>query len=743
MEFYDGEAISLKGKNNDSARPIRTSTESQCSHFWYGSVLDPCSHLVKFMIRHAFYGLTLTSLAGFPSPAGADQTDVVVSASRSAQTSFDAPGSVQTIGRDVIEASGPQVNISEALAGVPGLNAANRNNFSQDLQLSIRGFGSRAPFGVRGVRLLIDGLPQTLPDGQGQSSQFALTSAERIEVLKGPISILYGNAAGGVVQVFSRSPSDKPELTLSAMAGSDGLNRGSLQFSERKGPYGLMVDVASLSSDGFRQYSAAERLHLNSKLEVAHDGGKTSFILNVLKNESEEPGSLLKSEFDSNPHQAVAANVANRYGKTFTQSMAGLVTERKISATQTIGGRLYFGERALDNPLAAANSATGFSMIDRQFYGAGVSSNTQTRVGAIPVRVAAGIDADWVDDNRTARRNTTGTATGPLGRNEENTAENLDIYVQSDWRLTPQFSGLLGARSTQVSLGVKDNFLSDGNGSGSKSYSGFSPVIGLTHHASDTLNLFIQAGSGFETPTLNEVLYTPNGTRTPLNQFTGSLSAAKSDQLEIGIKWRPQKMARLDASLFRARTRDDIAPLFLSPSSSTWQNIDSLRQGFEINGTTQVHPQWTLRGAASWMSAKVDKDFAVIQSGALAPVASGNTMPGVPEHRGFLELAWRSKHWGSQPNRLGTEAAIELHAIGPMMANSTNTARVDGAELAHLRVTHQFRVGAAQIKLFGRLENLTDERYVGSVVADQAFLRFYEPGAPRNWLVGATITLAL
>jgi iron complex outermembrane receptor protein len=239
------------------------------------------------------------------------------------------------------------------------------------------------------------------------------------------------------------------------------------------------------------------------------------------------------------------------------------------------------------------------------------------------------------------------------------------------------------------------------------------------------------------------VLYTPNGTRTPLNQFTGAISAAQSDQLEVGLKWRPQKTTRLDASIFRAKTRDDIAPLFLSPSSSTWQNIDSLRQGFEINGSTQLHPQWVVRGAASWISAKVDKDFSVIQSGSLAQVANGNTMPGVPEHRGFMELAWRSKHLGNQANRVGTEAAIELHAIGPMMANSTNTARVDGAELAHLRVTHQFRVGAAAIKLFGRLENLTNERYVGSVVADQAFLRFYEPGAPRNWLVGASVSLTL
>ena len=145
--------------------------------------------------------------------------DVVVSASRTEQRSFDAPGSIQSVDRDSIQSRGPQINTSEALAEIPGIHVANRNNFSQDLQISIRGFGSRAPFGVRGVRLLIDGIPQTLPDGQGQSSQFALTSADRIEVLKGPLSLLYGNAAGGIVQVFTRSAGDRPEFLAAGYMG--------------------------------------------------------------------------------------------------------------------------------------------------------------------------------------------------------------------------------------------------------------------------------------------------------------------------------------------------------------------------------------------------------------------------------------------------------------------------------------------------------------------------------------------
>jgi iron complex outermembrane receptor protein len=176
------------------------------------------SCLTANLCAAAATGISAALLICTPSNARAQALeDVVVSASRTEQRSFDASGSIQSVDRDSIQLRGPQINISEALAEIPGIHVANRNNFSQDLQISIRGFGSRAPFGVRGVRLLIDGIPQTLPDGQGQSSQFALTSAERIEVLKGPLSLLYGNAAGGVVQVFTRSAGDRPEFLAAAV----------------------------------------------------------------------------------------------------------------------------------------------------------------------------------------------------------------------------------------------------------------------------------------------------------------------------------------------------------------------------------------------------------------------------------------------------------------------------------------------------------------------------------------------
>lgn len=690
--------------------------------------------------------IALSTLFAAVLPAHAQTLDdVVVSASRSEQKSFDAPGSIQSVNRDVIESAGPQINISEALAGVPGINVANRNNYSQDLQISIRGFGSRAPFGVRGVRLLIDGIPQTLPDGQGQSSQFALTSADRIEVLKGPISLLYGNAAGGVVQVFTRSAGDKPEFSALGYVGSDDLYRSSLQYSEKKGPYGLVVDYAYMSSDGFRDYSKARRDHFNGKLEHVTEHGKTTFIANILKNDSEEPGSLTKSEYNTNPYQAVSANVTGQYGKTFTQGTIGIVSTTKLPSESELGYRAYFGTRDLDNPLAPNSSATGFSVIERSFYGVGASITQQLRAGIVPVNVIFGIDADFVDDHRTAYKNNAGAQQDPLGRDEKNLARNLDTYLQSNWFFNERYTGLAGLRLAKVQLEVKDSFTTDpdGNGSGKKDYSGVLPVIGLTRHLSETLNAYLQYGRGFETPTLNEVLYTPNGTNTPTNSFYSGIAAAKSQQIEIGMKWRPGSATKFDASVFQTKTKDDIVPYFLSTSQSAWQNADTLRQGVELFAQSILSKNWVFSAAYTYIDATYEESISTVRSNTLTTVNAGNQMPGIPKVKGFVDLRWRSKGLATRSVSEYSELGAQIVYSGRMQANSANTEQADSYEILNLQASKHYVFGAHRISVFGRLDNVTDEKYVGSVVADQAFLRFYEPGAPRNWLLGLKYTVQM
>lgn len=664
--------------------------------------------------------------------------DVVVSSSRSEQRSFDAPGSIQSVNRAQIENGGPQINLSESLSSIPGINAANRNNYSQDLQVSIRGFGARAPFGVRGVKMFVDGLPASLSDGQGQTSQFALTSADRIEVLKGPISSLYGNASGGVLQVFTRSPGDKPELNIGDTWGSFGLNHANVQYSEKKGNIGFVLDSAHFKSDGFRQYSAAEREHLNAKLEFETERGKASFIVNYLDNKkSQDPGTLTSSLFEANPYQAQANNERYKAGKSFTQQMYGINFDGKLNADSSYNYRVYYGDRQLDNPTRVANT---YIVIDRQFMGTATSLTTRGNFNGLPVKLTAGLEYDYVKDKRLGYTNNSGSK-GTLNRQEDNLANSFGGFLQSEWYLSPKYTGLLGLRFTSVSLEVKDQYFDDsaGDGSGSKTYKGFSPVAGLTYHLNQNTNVYVQAGSGFETPTLNEVIYTPDGSSLSSNRFYGGISAARSLQVEAGVKWRSANTAKLDLTVFHAKTKNDIVPYFLSTSGSTWQNADTERLGLELSGLKVLPLNFAVRGAYTLMSAKYDQATSV----SAGTVNSGNKLPGIPEGQFYADIAWRSATWLSSPKVTYTELGFDYRSIGKMYANSMNTQATESYRLLGARVSHNIKNGPHTLSFFGRVDNLTDKVYAGSVVVDQQYASYYEPGMPRNWILGVKYSLAM
>ena len=680
-------------------------------------------------------GLTSTFLADSRAESVLDET--VVTASRSEQTIFDAPGSIDSVNRERIEASGPQINISESLGLVPGINVANRNNYAQDLQISIRGFGSRAPFGVRGVRLMVDGLPQSLPDGQGQTSQFAASSTSRIEVLRGPLAALYGNASGGVIQAFTRDPSEKPELTVTGYAGSDDLYRSSIQYSETRGDYGLVFDYGALSSEGFRQYSAAERHHINTKLVKKGEGSKTTFILNALdQKKSEDPGSRTADLFASAPFEAVSTNPARKVGKSFVQSIAGVVHESSSLADGILVTRAYIATRDLKNPTFGS-----WILIDRFQYGLGADYQVPAMLLGTAARVALGLEFDAVKDERRARLNNASGVMGSLDRDEDNLASNVGAYVRADWLVREAFSLTTGVRLTQVKLQVKDRYFSEPtplDGSGSRTYTGVSPVIGLVRHLDSEQNLYVNVGQSFETPTLNEVLYTPNPS-TSDNQFFG-LDPAKSRQLEFGWKWRRADKGSITASAFFTRTADDIVPEYLSTTGSTWQNVDTERKGLELAG------QWrwgrNVSSAASLTLLEATYRGSATIRGTATAVSGGEKLPNIPNDRTQIELRYRSTET-ARKNVPVFQSTLELISVGEIYVRSNNAERTSRYNLANLSLSVNKPLGQGFMTGYLRIDNLTDKLYAASTIGDQSAGRYYEPGAPRNWLLGVKYAVAL
>jgi iron complex outermembrane receptor protein len=673
----------------------------------------------------------LLALAG---PASAQTLqEVVVSANRQEQQSFDAPASIQAVGQDVIDNAGPRVNLSESLNRVPGITVLNRQNYAQDLQLSIRGAGSRSPFGIRGARLIVDGIPATMPDGQGQASTISLPSAQRIEVLRGPLAQLYGNSAAGVVQVFTADGPPRPELRTSLDAGPDGLRRYGLQAGGQSGPLHYLVDVSDFQTDGWRVNSAAQRQQLNAKLRwKLSDQTRLTLVANVFDQPfSGDPLGLTRAQFEADPRQAVANATLYKAGKDVSQTQAGLVIDHRLDADREISGRLYGGQRDLDNRLsiplaaqAAETSAGGIVRLDRRYSGLGLRYSQRLAVGQGQLRWSLGLDHDGMNEWRRGYINNFGVQ-GQLKRDEDDSVHSTGLYTQADWAINEDWSAVAGLRANQVKFRVRDAFITAGNpdDSGSATFRATNPVLGITRHLDADTNLYANIGRGFETPTLTEMAYTASGSGPNLD-----LRASRSTHVELGLKTQLAQGHRLDVALFGIRTRDEIVVASSSGGRTLYTNAGRTRRsGLELSHTAQWTPEWRSLLALSTLKAEFAEAF-TSSSGAV--VAAGRRIPGVADRSLFAELAWQPRAWA------GFTGALELVHRGAMVVDDLNTDRAAAVTLFNLRLGWEQKFGAWRLRENLRVDNLTDRATIGSVIANDSNGRYFEPAPGRQWGVG-------
>lgn len=681
------------------------------------------------------------TMVAMPVQAQPTLDTVVISVNRAEQRSFDAPAAIQSVDREAIQGAGPQVNLSESLNRIPGLTILNRQNYAQDLQISIRGFGSRASFGIRGIRLLIDSIPATTPDGQGQGSSISLTSTDRIEVLRGPLAQLYGNSSGGVIQAFTRDAPETPEFLSQLYTGSYGLRRTDWQYAGKVGQYGLVADYSTFDIDGYRANSSTQRKQFNGKLSFEpNDQTRVNVVFNRFDMpQAQDPLGLTAAQLAANPQQAGTGAVDARVRKITLQNQLGTSLKYMLDTDRSFTARAYYGTR--DNLQYQANNT--WVGLNRDYYGAGLQYNEQTRIGGRPVALLAGYEFDYSKERRQGGNATGGEKTpASLTRNEDNIARNSDFFAQATALATDDITVTTGVRSSTVRFASDDLYLPDGNGSGSVRFSAISPVLGLTYHATDNLNLYVNYGKGFETPTLAEVAYTDNGASTTA-LFNPGLRASSSQHYELGAKWVPTPQSRLDANLFQVRASDEIVVASSSSGRTAFKNAPgTTRTGLEISAKALLHPHWQASLAASWIDARFSQAYA----NSTSRVAEGNKLPGIPSSFVFSELLWSSQTLDvAQPRRgsQGTRAGLELTSAGRMFANDTNTASADGYTTLNAKISQGWAVGPATLVAYGRIDNLTDKRYVGSVIVNQAAGQYYEPAPGRTWSLGLRLVLPL
>ncbi|WP_318377454.1 TonB-dependent receptor PqqU [Enterobacter sp.] len=676
-----------------------------------------------------------------PAFAAAEQT-MIVTASPQTVSELDTPAAVSVVqGEDMRQAT-PRVNLSESLTSVPGLQIQNRQNYSQDLQLSIRGFGSRSTYGVRGIRMYVDGIPATMPDGQGQTSNIDINSIESVDVLRGPFSALYGNASGGVMNVTTETGREPATIEASSYYGSFGSWRyglkatGAVGDGTQPGDVDYTVSSSRFATHGYRDHSGAQKNLANAKLGVRIDDvSKLTLILNSVDTKANDPGGLSKSEWKDNPRQSPRGDQYNMR-KTIKQTQAGLRYERQLSEQDDLSVMMYAGERETTQyqsipraPQLNPTHAGGVIDLTRHYQGIDTRWTHRGELG-VPVTFTTGLNYENMSEDRKGYENFVMSGNTPVygqkgqqRRNERNLMWNVDPYLQTAWQLTDKLSLDAGVRYSSVWFDSNDHYVTPRNGddSGEASYHKWLPAGSLKYAVTDAWNLYVAGGRGFETPTINELSYRSGG-QSGLNF---DLQPSTNTTWEVGSKTRVGN-GLLTAALFQTDTDNEIVTDASSGGRTTYKNAGKTRrQGAELSVDQQFAGNWRAKMAWTYLNATYRTN--VCNDGD----CNGNRMPGIARNMGFASLGW-------QPES-GWYAGADVRYMSDIQADDENTAKAPSYTVVGLNSGYKLNYGNWMMDVFGRVDNLFDREYVGSVIVNESNGRYYEPAPGRNYGVGLSV----
>ncbi|HEX6692506.1 MAG TPA: TonB-dependent receptor [Burkholderiales bacterium] len=677
-------------------------------------------------------GAALLALAA--SCALAQERDaVVVTATRVEQPSLQVPASIDRVQAEDIRSMRPQVNLSESLGRVPGITVQNRNNYAQDLQVQSRGFGARSTFGIRGIRLIADGIPQSQPDGQGQVSSFDLGSAERIEVLRGPFAPMYGNAAGGVISIVTEPGSREPGIGADVSFGSYDTWRAAMRASGVSGRTDGIVDLSRFETGGYRDHSSARRDLANAKLGIDLGGGTgLTLVANYLDlPEAQDPGGLTRAQMDANPRQVVSQVLTFDSRKTVRQNQGGATLSHRFGAN-TVAVSAYVADRSVRQYLAfsgappPATTSGGVVDLNTTYTGGSLRFTNESDLAGRKIITTVGGEYERMDQARKGYVNNNGTL-GALRRDEDDVATTSGLFAQADWRFAERWSALVGVRATRVEFDSTDLFIVPGNpdDSGKISYDATTPSVGLLFRLSPTSSLYASYGRGFETPTFAELAHQNTG-----SGLNFGLQASKSTHYEVGAKTL-LGAARLNAALFTVETDDEIVVDQSSNGRTTFKNAGRTRRtGAELYADATLPAGF--EGTLAWTL--LDATFIDSYVSGGQTVAAGNRLPAVPDNYFYGELRWRYAP-------IGFGATLEVLYKSDVAVNDVNTAFADAYTVANLAFGFTQRGGKWRVTEYLRVDNLTDKKYAGSVIVNETNGRYYEPSPQRNMTVGVQAKL--
>ncbi|MFP0273359.1 TonB-dependent receptor family protein [Acinetobacter baumannii] len=664
-----------------------------------------------------------------------------VEATRTDTGYLQTPASVFRIEAPQVDSSS-QVNLTEVVKGIPSLQIRNRENYAQDLQLSMRGFGARSTFGVRGIRLYVDGIPATMPDGQGQTSNIDLSSLDHVEVLTGPFSSLYGNSSGGTILTSTKEGQGKDSIELSYSGGSHDKSRAGLVLqggAKGANEPSYIISSSYFDTDGYREHSGAEKVLNNAKLSWnLDDGSKINWVTNYVKIHADDPQGLTHDQWNANPKQQVPFLKQFNVRKDIEQTQTGVTWSKSINDKNELYAMAYLGNRQVtqyqsipkSTQDASINHAGGVIDFERNYYGADFRWTGKELLPNTTLSVGVALDA--MDEDRKGFENfnlVNGQPSygvkGNLRRDEDNTLWNIDPYLQASWQFLPTWRLDTGVRYSNVHYKSEDNYLSNGDDSGKTDYDKVLPSVALSWQILPELMAYVSYAKGFETPTFTEMAYRPDGQ----SGFNFDLTASTSDTYETGLKSQNQ-LGDFTLAVFQTKTKDDIVSAGNSNGRSTFRNADkTLREGVEFAWNKKLWRDLIATASYSYLDATFDADIPAL--GNIAQISSGNAIPGIAKNQAYASLAWQPSH--------GLYGGVDVQYMDKVYVNDTNSDAAPSYSVTSANVGYAWVMGDWKVNSFARVDNLFDKKYAGSVIVNDGNSRYFEPADGRNWSAGLRV----
>ncbi|WNX71269.1 TonB-dependent receptor [Acinetobacter baumannii] len=667
-----------------------------------------------------------------------------VEATRTDTGYLQTPASVFRIEAPQVDSSS-QVNLTEVVKGIPSLQIRNRENYAQDLQLSMRGFGARSTFGVRGIRLYVDGIPATMPDGQGQTSNIDLSSLDHVEVLTGPFSSLYGNSSGGTILTSTKEGQGKDSIELSYSGGSHDKSRAGLVLqggAKGANEPSYIISSSYFDTDGYREHSGAEKVLNNAKLSWnLDDGSKINWVTNYVKINADDPGGLTRADWQNNPKQVVQNVLDYNARKEIEQTQTGLTWSKPINDQHELYAMTYMGQRQVTQYQSIPDTvqknpntpyqAGGVIDFKRNYYGADFRWTGKELLPNTTLSIGVALDAMKEDRQGYQNFNDTGDkgVKGALRRDEDNTLWNIDPYVQASWQFLPTWRLDTGIRYSNVHYKSKDYYIVglNGDNSGKTSYEEVLPSVALSWQITPEVLAYASYAKGFETPTFTEMAYPAQGGASTLD-----LKPSTSDTYETGLKSQNQ-LGDFTLAVFQTKTKNDIVSAESFGGRSTFRNADkTLREGVEFAWNKKLWRDLTAIASYTYLDATFDST--VPAAGKISEIPEGNAIPGIAKNQAYVSLAWQPSH--------GLYGGVDVQYMDKVYVNDTNSDAAPSYSVTSANVGYAWVMGDWKVNSFARVDNLFDRNYAGSVIVNdstQPVGRYFEPADGRNWSAGLRV----